>query len=170
MVETREAGLTPTTVLRDTREQRPWTFDTLPVETRDVTLSTGDYTVPRYCTHDSGPDTYRPHFAVERKSGHDFLTAISWERDRFERELQRAAEWPHPLPVVVETSWQTLLRNRGSMARRDIHPAQVVGTVTAWARHYNVSFHFADTRQRATLCAFLLLVRHRLSRRLDDTL
>jgi ERCC4-type nuclease len=165
----RETGPIPTTVLRDTREQRPWTFDTLPVETRDATLSTGDYTVPAYCTHDSELDTYRPHFAVERKSGPDFLTAITWERDRFERELQRAIEWPHPLPIVVETSWQTLLRNRGCMARRDIHPSQVMGTITAWSRHYNVAFHFVDTRQRAMLCAFLLLVRHGLARRLEDT-
>lgn len=169
MIEWREMGPIPTTVLRDTREQRPWTFDSLPVETRDVTLSTGDYTAPRYCTHDPELDTYRPHFAIERKSGHDFLTAITWERDRFERELQRAAEWSHPLPVVVESSWQTLLGNRGCMARRDIHPAQVVGTVTAWARHYNVAFHFVETRRRATLCAFLLLARYSLARRLADT-
>jgi len=167
MVETREGGPIPTTVLRDTREQRPWAFDTLPVKTRDVTLSTGDYTVSRYCTHDSELDTYCPRYAVERKSGHDFLIAITWERDRFERELQRAAEWPHPLPVVVETSWQTLLGNRGCMTRREIHPAQVVGTVTAWSRHYNVAFHFVETRRRAALCAFLLLVRHSLVRRLD---
>lgn len=157
----------PTTVLRDTREQRPWAFDNLPVETRDVTLSTGDYTVPAYCTHDSERDTYHPHFAVERKSGHDFLTSITWDRDRFERELRRASEWPRPLPVIVETSWQTLLRNRGCMARRDIHPAQVLGTVTAWSRHYNVAFHFVETRNRAPLCALLLLVRHRLVQRLE---
>ncbi|THE66708.1 hypothetical protein D8Y22_00845 [Salinadaptatus halalkaliphilus] len=167
MAETRETDSIPTTVLRDTREQRPWGFDNLPVETRDVTLSTGDYTVPEYCTHDSELDTYRPHFAIERKSGHDFLTAITWERDRFERELQRAAEWPHPLPVIVETSWQTLLRNRGCMARRDIHPTQIVGTVTAWSQHYNVAFHFVETRKRGALCAFLLLVRYRLVRQFE---
>ena len=169
MVETRETDTIPTTVLRDTREQRPWTFDNLPVETQDVTISTGDYTIPPYCRHDSEFDTYHPRFAIERKSGQDFLTAITWERDRFEREIQRAAEWEQPLPVVVETSWQTLLRNRGCMARRDVHPAQVVGTVTAWSQHYNVSFHFVETRRRAQLCALLLLVRHSLIRRMDDS-
>ncbi len=168
MVETRETDTIPTTVLRDTREQRPWGFDNLPVEIRDVTLSTGDYTLPTYCRHDPELDTYHPRFAIERKSGHDFLTAITWERDRFERELRRAAEWQSPLPVVVEISWQTLLQNRGCMARRDLHPAQVVGTVTAWSRHYNVAFHFVETRKRAALCAFLLLVRHRLVRRLEE--
>ncbi len=133
MTERRERRPIPTTVLRDTREQLPWTFETLPVERRDVTLSTGDYTAPKYCTHDPELDTYRPHFAVERKSRHDFLTAITevqrespalkggedvnWERDRFERELQRAAKWSQPLPVIVESSRQTLLGNRGCMAR-----------------------------------------------------
>lgn len=169
MAETRATELLPTTVLRDTREQRPWTFDHLPVKTRDVTLSTGDYTIQAYCRHDPERDTYRPHFAVERKSGHDFLTTITWGRDRFERELQRAVQLTQPLAVVVETSWQTLLRNRGCMAWRDIHPNQVTGTVTAWTNHYNVAFYFTETRRRAELCAFLLLVRHSLVRRLDDS-
>jgi ERCC4-type nuclease len=169
MVETRETALVPTTILRDTRERRPWTFEGCPVKTRDVTLSTGDYTVPTHCSHDPERDTYHPQFAVERKSGHDFLTALTWERERFKRELQRTAQWTQPLPVVVETSWETLLRNHGCMSWRDIHPNQVAGTVAAWTDHYNVSFHFTETRRRAELCAFLLLVRHGLVRRLDDT-
>jgi len=169
MVETRETLPIPTTMLRDTREQRPWEFEEFPVETHDVTLSIGDYAVPVHCTHDPERDTYHPRFAVERKSGHDFLTALTWERDRFKRELQRAVQWTQPLPVVIETSWQTLLCNRGCMAWRDIHPNQVTGTVAAWSQQYNVAFHFTETRRRAQLCAFLLLVRHSLLRQLDDS-
>ncbi|MDQ2050786.1 ERCC4 domain-containing protein [Natronolimnohabitans sp. A-GB9] len=168
MAGTNEPTAVPTTILRDTREQRPWTFEEYPVETRDVTLSTGDYAVPAHCTHDPETDTYYPQFAIERKSGPDFLTALTWERERFKRELQRAAKWTRPLPVVVEMSWETLLRNRGCMARRDVHPNQIVGTVTTWADHYNVAFHFTDTRRRAQLCAFLLQVRHSLLQRLDE--
>lgn len=169
MVETRDSSPIPTTILRDTREQRPWAFDGYPVETRDVTLSTGDYAVSAHCTHDPETDTYHPRYAVERKSGSDFLTALTWERDRFKRELQRAARWRLPLPVVVETSWMALLRNHGCMAWRDIHPNQVTGTVAAWAKYYNVTFHFTETRRRAELCAFLLLVRHSLVQQLDDS-
>ncbi len=168
MVEQRETTLIPRTILRDTREQRPWAFDSYSVETRDVTLSTGDYAVPPHCRYDPETDTYHPRFAVERKSGHDFLTALTWERDRFERELQRAARWTRPFPVVVESSWGTFLRNRGCMAWRDVHPNQVAGTVAAWTDHYNVAFHFTEPRRRAELCAFLLLVHHCLIRRLDD--
>lgn len=167
MAEMRDADPIPTTVLRDTREQHPWTFDECAVETRDVTLSTGDYAIPADCTHDPEADTYHPQFAVERKSGHDFLTSLTWERDRFTAELQRAAEWPQPLTVVVETAWQTVLRNRGCMARRNIHPNQIVGTLSAWTGHYNVAFHFVESRRRAELCAFLLLVRHSLRRRCE---
>jgi ERCC4-type nuclease len=165
MDETPHASSIPATVLRDTREQRPWTFDGCGVETRDVTLSTGDYAVPADCTHDPESDTYHPQFAVERKSGHDFLTTLTWERDRFTSELRRAGEWPQPLVVVVETPWEALLRNRGCMAWRNVHPNQIVGTLSAWTRHYNVTFRFVDTRRHAELCAFLLLVRHRLLRR-----
>ncbi|MEF8783632.1 MAG: ERCC4 domain-containing protein [Haloarculaceae archaeon] len=169
MSETRRAGLVPKTILRDTRERCPWTFDGCSVETRDATLSTGDYAVPAHCTHDSDADTYHPQFAIERKSGHDFLTAITWDRDRFKAELQRAAEWSQPLPVVVETSWRAILHRRGEIAWRDIHPNQVTGTVSAWTNYYNVAFHFTGTRRRAELCAFLLLVRHSLAQHLDET-
>ena len=167
MVDTGGGGLLPTTLLRDTREQRPWTFDGYPVETKDVTLSTGDYAVPAHCRHDPDVDTYHPAFAVERKSGADFLTAITWQRERFKAELRRAGAWEQPLAVVVETSWQTLLRNRGCMASRDVHPAQVAGTVLAWSRHYNVAFYFLESRRRAERCAFLLFVKHGLVRRRD---
>ena len=64
MVETRETTPIPATILRDTREQRPWTFENCPVETRDVTLSTGDYAVPIHCSHDPETDTYHPQFAI----------------------------------------------------------------------------------------------------------
>ncbi len=165
MIETRRTGSLPATVLRDTRERRPWTFDDAPVETRDVTLSTADYAVPAHCTHDPETDTYHPQFGVERKSGHDFLDAVTWERDRFEAELRRATGWPRPLQVVVETSWERLLRGRGCMNWRDSHPNQIVGTVSAWTRHHNVNVRFADNRGRAERLALLLLVRHDLVRR-----
>jgi len=168
MAETGDGTPIPATILRDTRERNPWAFGSVPVETRDATLATGDYAVPRHCTHDPELDTYRPEFAIERKSGEDFLTSITWHRDRFGAELDRAAGWTRPLPVVVETSWRTLLRDRGCMARRDVHPSQVVGTITSWSHHYNVAFYFTGTRRRAELCALLLLARDDLIRQLDE--
>lgn len=167
MDETHHESSIPSVVLRDTREQHPWTFDECAVETRDVTLSTGDYAVPTHCTRDPERDTYYPCFAVERKSGPDFLTALTRDRERFVSELRRASGWSLPLCVVVEVPWETIVRDRGCMSRREIHPNQVVGTLASWTRHYNVTFRFTDTRRRAELCAFLLLVRHSLVRRND---
>ncbi len=167
MGERPPAGLAPTTILRDTREKRPWRFEGYGVETQEATLATGDYTLPIGCEYDSETDTYSPLFAVERKSGPDFLQSLTWERTRFKAELQRAGEWQQPLAVVVETSWETLCRNRGCMARRDVHPSQVVGTLSAWTRQYNVTFHFTATRLQAELCAFMLLVRYNLLQRLE---
>lgn len=51
------------------------------------------------------------------------------------------------------------------MAWRDIHPNQIVGTLSAWTRYYNVAFRFIESRQQAERCAFLLLVHHSLIRR-----
>jgi len=159
--------LVPETILRDTRERSPWTFDDCRVDLRDVTLSTGDYAVPSQCTHDPERDTYHPTFAVERKSANDFLNAITWDRDRFTDELRRANGWSRPLSVVVEASWESLLRNRGDTSSRDVHPNQVVGTVSAWTRGYNVAFHFTGDRRRAELCGYLLLVRDGVVERVD---
>ena len=164
----RQASSLPTTVLRDTREKRPWTFEGYPVKTRNVTLSTGDYAIPSHCTHDPELDTYHPQFAVERKSGQDFLTSLTWERERFKSELQRTTEWSWPLTVVVEASWEKILRNRGCIKHRQIHPSQIVGTVLTWTDQFNVVFRFLETRRRAELCAFLLLVRHSLDNRLGS--
>jgi predicted nucleic acid-binding protein len=39
------------------------------------------------------------------------------------------------------------------------------GALSAWTHHYNLAFYFAESRRRAELCAYLLLVRHSLQRR-----
>jgi ERCC4-type nuclease len=151
-------------VLTDTREKRPWTFDGVPVETRTETLSTGDYALSSHCEYDPEADTYHPRFAVERKSGGDFLTAITWDRERFCAELSRAREWAEPLCVVVETPLATLVAGRGCARDREVHPNQILGTLAAWHQQYNVRFVFAESRGRAERTGLLLLERHRLRR------
>lgn len=150
------------TILRDRRERRPWEFGPYAVETRDVTLSTGDYTIAEWCVHDADTDTYHPSVAIERKTGHDFLNSITWERDRFESELRRARSWPRPLWVVVEESWETFAENRGLMHRRDIDPGQVAGTVSAWSGVHNVEFRFPGSRRAGQLYALCRLLRRKL--------
>lgn len=146
------------TILRDTREQRPWTFRPHPVSTRDVTLSTGDYTLDRCCSQDPETGTYHPRYAVERKTAGDFLTAITHDRERFRVELERASAWPAPLSVVVEEPWETFADARGVMRRREIHSKQVTGTVSAWAEQYNVEFRFLGSRRAGELYALCRLL------------
>lgn len=147
------------TILRDTREQRPWSFQPHPVSTRDVTLSTGDYTLAGCCSRDPETGTYHPRYAVERKTGGDFLTAITHDRERFRAELERASSWPAPLSVVIEEPRETFADERGVMRRRGVHPEQVAGTVSAWSDRYNVEFRFLGSRRAGELYALCRLLR-----------
>lgn len=136
------------TIIVDTREQKPYTFDAYDVDTEEATLATGDYTIDAFCTVDDN-DTYHPEYAVERKSASDFLTSITSQRDRFEAEVQRAEPWPEPLEVVVEEPWTSFVHNLGTISHRSIRPSHVEGTVQEWGDAYNVSFQFLSDRHCA---------------------
>lgn len=142
------------TFLVDTREQQPWMFEDYPVSTSRETLRTGDYTVAEFCDYDDDLDTYLPQFAVERKSGPDFLQSITHRREQFKAEIKRASDWPVELKVIVEEPYTTFEQNMGFMTHRNVSPSQVTGTVEVWNQHYNVDFSFAGTRRRAEELAF----------------
>lgn len=138
------------TILCDSREQKGYDFQRYNVDARTVTLATGDYTIAEFCAHDADLDTYHPRFAVERKSGNDFLSSITGDnRRRFKREIKRAADWTDPLEVVIEEPWTTFTHNLNMMQYRKITPSQVEGTVSSWGEHYNVNFHFSPGREAA---------------------
>lgn len=143
------------TILCDSREQKPWAFDGYPVETEEVTLTTGDYSLAEACYHDERLDTYRPTFAVERKSGSDFLHSITHRRDEFKAEIKRAVGWDEPLKVNIESPWQAFQNRYSEVLRyRDVYPNQIQGTVSEWEKWYNVEFHFFADRQTAEQDAF----------------
>ena len=77
-----QAHKTGPVIVRDTREQRGWTFDGLRVEV--ATLQTGDYSV-------RGLEQV---VAIERKSHQDLYNTLATVRSRarFARELERAKE------------------------------------------------------------------------------
>ena len=151
------------TILCDSREQKGYAFDRYPVDTKTVTLSTGDYTIAACCDYDESLDTYHPWFAVERKSASDFLSSISSNRDRFKEEIKRADEWDDPLHVVVEAPWTVFTNNHGPMEYRSLTPSQVEGTVREWSKYYNVSFQFTSDRTAAEQYTFdELVTRYRM--------
>jgi ERCC4-type nuclease len=150
------------TIYQDTLEKRPLAFKYLPVEVKTTRLETGDY-----CLADDGDwiseKTFNPSFAVERKSKGDFLSSITHERDRFERELERADTFEHRMPVVVEAPWEDFL-NKNYYPQ--VHPSAIKGTVEKWPERYNADFWFAKNRRHASQITYEFLVYR--SNRLDD--
>lgn len=143
------------TIYRDTREKRPYLFKGYPVDTEDIHMETADYAVKGDGEQTDGP--FIPNFAVERKSKDDFLSSITHNRDRFERELGRASEWSLPIPVCIEAPEETL---RGGDYRRDIHPNAVRGTIDSWRNQKPATFNFFDTRKTSEEFTFRLLRWH----------
>ena len=87
----------PLVILVDTREQSPRTFpefvgkDKRPVVTRVVTLAVADYTT----------EALQRTAVIERKSASDFMATITADRERWDREVDRFAQFDR-VAVVVE--------------------------------------------------------------------
>jgi ERCC4-type nuclease len=142
------------TIISDTREQKPFTFDEYPVDVVENTLETGDYAVqePGYYGKNS---TYMAPWAVERKGKSDLVSSITSDsRERFKREIKRAADWPAPMPIVVEAPWLTFSQGH---YYSNIHPNQINGTVEAWTGAYNCQFFFRNDRADAEQFTYNML-------------
>ena len=87
-------------IVVDTREQSPWAFPPEAATTRRGTLRAGDYSL-------EGDDL----FSIERKSLDDFLGTISSGWERFERELERMADYPAKVIIVEGTLLEVLHGN-----------------------------------------------------------
>jgi ERCC4-type nuclease len=142
------------TILRDTREQKPWEFDDLDADCRDVTLTTCDYTLEEFCFHDSELDTYIPTYGIERKSGNDFVGSITHTRDNFEEEIARASSWDSPLLVLVEEPRDPNRYQEDIFEWYDISRETALNTVESWERYKNVRFQFTGNRKRAQQIAY----------------
>lgn len=116
-------------VIVDTREKKPWEFDSAEVESG--ALETGDYSVEGV----SG--------AIERKTADDFLNSITWDRDRFEKECRRASEFDEEMVIIVEEPWEYFANEE---YYNDVHPNSIEGTVESWEECYNVRFQFEINR------------------------
>ena len=126
--------MTDFTVVVDTREQLPYIFGP-GVETVEKTLETGDYSV----------EGYEDVFAVERKSLPDLLKSITWDRDRFKREVVRGDDLVG-FVVVIESSLRSV---NNWEYEREVHPNSVTGTVNNWEKYHNVDFEWAGDRAGA---------------------
>ena len=126
------------TIVIDTREQQPYTFSCATVE---HALDAGDYSI-------AGCES---QIAVERKSLADFVRTVIHERQRFQSELEKLAEYTLAC-IVVEADLDDVLRGLKQSDLRMVTPAAVLGSALHIAMRYRVPVYWCGSRQAA--CAF----------------
>ena len=129
----------PPTVLVDTREQEPYSFDARVVAVERRALPAGDYSV-------AGMET---SVAVERKSLDDFVSTVIHGRERFRNELRKLAGYSAAC-VVVEAGLLDVLLHR---YRGDAHPNAVLGNALSIILDFRIPVFFCSNRQAA--CQFV---------------
>jgi len=149
----------PYTIVCDTREQAPYSFEgfhadakdsNLPliVPTRRACLGAGDYSL---LGHESS-------VAVERKSLSDAFGTIGGGRDRFERELARLAEMDYAA-VVIEATWERILSNPPMGSQ--LAPKVVLRSAMAWQQRFpSVHWWAVDGRRFGEAVTLRILERY----------
>jgi DNA excision repair protein ERCC-4 len=137
-------------IVVDSREQAPFLFQGnkyREVEAIPGALPTGDYSLPGF----------ENRVAVERKSLDDLVGCLmNSNRDRFERELFRAA--PYDLfCVVVEASMEQI---RNHQYQSLMKPKAVLQSMAAFQVRYRVPFAFCGGRAGAEYWTYSLLVKY----------
>lgn len=129
----------PATIVIDTREQEPHSFDPRLAAAVRRALPAGDYSV-------AGLENT---VAVERKSLDDFVSTVIHSRPRFREELRKLAGY-RAACVVVEASVADVLLQR---YRGEAHPNAVVGSALSVILDFGVPVFFCGNRQAA--CQFV---------------
>lgn len=133
-------------VIIDSREQTPFSFQAecyTGTTTATGTLDTGDYSLAGL----------EDKIAIERKSLPDFVACLGRERERFQRELQRAAALD-AFAVVIEGTWEQLAQGQ---YRSRINPHAACQSVCAFTARLGTPFLFAGTRAAAEYLTHSLL-------------
>ena len=127
------------TIIIDTREQEPYSFDSRLAATVRRALPAGDYSL----------DGFESVVAVERKTLDDFVATVIHSRERFRAELRKLAGY-RAACVVVEAGLLDLLQKR---YRGGAHPNAVLGSALSLILDYRVPVFFCSNRQAA--CHFV---------------
>lgn len=140
-----------TAIVVDTREGKPYRFPDEDV-VREV-LDVGDYTY----------DGYTDTFAVERKTLDDLAQSLGVDRDRFEREVERAQSLDE-FAVVIEAPKEHVYHYRDSSGSphyySDMHPNAIAGTIEKWPLKYDtLNFYWCVNREKAKQKTLQLLDR-----------
>ncbi len=138
------------TLMVDTREKLPWCFSNN-VDVEVATLRQGDYSVAGF----------EDRIAIERKSIDDLVQSVTWQRDRFFRELERLSEYDFKC-IFVEASMDDIAEHRYIGIA---HPNGVMGTLQS-IQLKSIPVIFACNRKWAALYAEGLLTKW-AKRRMD---
>lgn len=133
-------------ILIDSREQCPFTFAEkryAEVQIEVGTLQTGDYSLAGLTDR----------VAIERKSLSDLVQCLGRERERFERELVRAAGLDC-FAVVIEAGLQELAQGQ---YRSKLNPHAACQSIAAFTARLKIPFLFAGSRAGAEYMTWSLL-------------
>ena len=133
-------------LIRDSREQQPldrhFSEDVVVIV---ETMPEGDYTTP----------PLRGIAAIERKSVADLVASLTWQRERFKRELERLRSYAFKA-IVIEGSMAEIT---AGAYRSKAHPNSIVGSLCALFVDYDCPVVFADTPKGAATIVEKLLRR-----------
>jgi ERCC4-type nuclease len=129
----------PATIVIDTREQEPYSFDPRLAGAVRRALPAGDYSV----------EGLEERVAVERKTLDDFVSTVIHGRQRFREELRKLAGY-RAACIVVEAGVADMLLQR---YRGEAHPNAVLGSALSLILDFGVPVFFCGNRQAA--CQFV---------------
>ena len=123
----------PATIIVDTREQEPYSFDPRLAAALRRALPAGDYSI----------DGMEGIVAVERKTLDDFVSTVIHSRSRFREELRKLGEY-RAACVVVEAGLLDVLQKR---YRGEAHPNAVLGSALSIILDFSLPVFFCGSRQ-----------------------
>ena len=136
-----------TVIVRDSREQMPFLFHSFGEEVEIVVrcLNAGDYSI----------DGYESQIAIERKSIGDLYGSLTRDRERFEKEFQRLADYEFSA-VVVESPWTHICNpsHYDRYWRSKASPSSIIGSILSWSIKYPTKWFLCPDRlfaERTTL-------------------
>ena len=140
------------TIVIDTREGEPYSFDPRLVGAVRRALTAGDYSLAGL----------EDQVAVERKTLDDFVSTVIHRRRRFREELRKLSRY-RAACVVVEADLLDILGHR---YRGEARPEAVIGATLSILLDYGVPVAFCGNRQAAChfTQAFLLAAHKRWGR------
>ena len=153
----------PLEIIRDSREQRGWTFGP-EVEKGEVvltraTMKTGDYGLLNPAMRDL--------VAIERKSLGDIAGCVGHGRERFRRQMERLSKLRWPL-LIVEASIQGIAEYKSRAHEcdsRQIRPAHIIGCLMSWSAELRVPWLAGGSVRQ---CERLALVHLRAALRMRE--